>query len=91
MEPKRNKGVGGATFIMFLAALLLVFWFLSENQTRQSEFTYQEFQQAVNEGKIVSAVVDQNKAVPTGRAIFKMKDGGETRILNVPEIGRAHV
>ena len=86
MEPKRNKGVGGATFIMFLAALLLVFWFLSENQTRQSEFTYQEFQQAVNEGKIVSAVVDQNKAVPTGRAIFKMKDGGETRILNVPDV-----
>ncbi len=86
MENRKNKGLGGATFIMFLIIVFMVFWFTNQAQNRQREYSYQEYQTAAENGEILSAVIQQNKAVPTGKAIFTMRAAGETRVLYVSDV-----
>ena len=86
MENRKNRGLGGATFIMFLVIVFMVFWFTNQAQNRQREYSYQEYQKAAQKGEIVSAVIQQNKAVPTGKAIFTMEETGSTRILYVSDV-----
>ena len=86
MDNRKSRGLGGATFIMFLVIVFMVFWFTNQAQNRQREYSYQEYQKAAQKGEIVSAVIQQNKAVPTGKAVFTMEEAGSTRILYVSDV-----
>ena len=50
MDSNKNRGFGGATFILFLVTLFAVFWFTNQAQNRDREFTYREYQEALDNG-----------------------------------------
>lgn len=85
MDSNKNRGFGGATFILFLVTLFAVFWFTNQAQNRDREITYREFRKAIEEGEIQSAVIHQDRAIPTGQIIFTL-DNGETKTMNVSDV-----
>ena len=85
MDSNKNRGFGGATFILFLVTLFAVFWFTNQAQNRDREFTYREYQEALESGSIQRAVINQDRSIPTGQIVFTL-DGGETKTLNVSNV-----
>ena len=79
--------MGGASIFMVVALALLVYWFISQMNMKQREYTYQEFTQAVQSGDVESVIIRQNKEVPTGRLEIQMKDQSEdVKYLNVSDV-----
>ena len=85
MDSNKNRGFGGATFILFLVTLFAVFWFTNQAQNRDREFTYREYQEALENGDIQRAVINQDRSIPTGQIVFTLNDG-ETKTLNVSNV-----
>ena len=85
MDSNKNRGFGGATFILFLVTLFAVFWFTNQAQNRDREFTYREYQEALENGDIQRAVINQDRSIPTGQIVFTLDDG-ETKTLNVSNV-----
>ena len=85
MDSNKNRGFGGATFILFLVTLFAVFWFTNQAQNRDREFTYREYQEALESGSIQRAVINQDRSIPTGQIVFTLDDG-ETKTLNVSNV-----
>lgn len=87
MNSKKSRGMGGASIFMVVALALLVYWFIGQMNTKQREYTYQEFTQAVQSGDVESVIIRQNKEVPTGRLEIQMKDQSEdVKYLNVSDV-----
>ena len=86
MNNKKNKGVGGATFLTFLVIVFLVFWLTSRVQLKDQEITYQNFVQQVETGNVQDASVKQNKIVPTGVVTVVLEDSGEAKTVNVSDV-----
>lgn len=87
MNSKKSRGMGGASIFMVVALALLVYWFISQMNMKQREYTYQEFTQAVQSGDVESVIIRQNKEVPTGRLEIQMKDQSEdVKYLNVSDV-----
>ena len=55
---------------------------------QQNSFTYKEFTDALKAGEVVSVVVEQSKAVPTGSLELKLK-GGDIKYVNVSDVNEA--
>ncbi len=79
----KNKAMGSATsFIMIMVLVILSYWFMFHNSFNSDDFTYKDFIQAVENDKVESVVINQNKAVPTGtlEITFKSDDSGKERV-----------
>ena len=55
---------------------------------QQNSYTYKEFTKALEAGEVVSVVVEQSKAVPTGSLELKLKDGS-MKYVNVSDVNEA--
>lgn len=86
MNNKKTKGLSGATFLIFIALLFAALWFTNQAQQKGREYTYQEFQQALDEGTITAISIQQNKAVPTGRVNITVEGSDEVKSLYVSDI-----
>lgn len=69
-------------------AVFVVFWLTNQAQNREKEFTYEAYQEALANNEIVNAVIQQSRAIPTGKVIFEMEDG-DARTLNVSDVNKA--
>ena len=74
---------------MYLALILIIvgIWF-STTATNASTKTMNQFSADVTNGKVVSAVVEQNEQVPTGAVSVTLKSG-DTYKLYVTDVGEA--
>ena len=74
---------------MYLALILIIvgIWF-STTATNASTKTMNQFSADVKNGKVVSAVVEQNEQVPTGAVNVTLKSG-DTYKLYVTDVGEA--
>ncbi|MBE5896355.1 MAG: ATP-dependent zinc metalloprotease FtsH [Lachnospiraceae bacterium] len=74
---------------MYLALILIIvgIWF-STTATNASTKTMNQFSADVTNGKVVSAVVEQNEQVPTGAVNVTLKSG-DTYKLYVTDVGEA--
>ncbi|MBQ1604281.1 MAG: ATP-dependent zinc metalloprotease FtsH [Lachnospiraceae bacterium] len=74
---------------MYLALILIIvgLWF-STTATNASTKTMNQFSADVTNGKVVSAVVEQNEQVPTGAVSVTLKSG-DTYKLYVTDVGEA--
>ena len=73
-------------FVIFLFAAL---WFTNQFDQREKEITWKNFQQLVQNDKIESVEVNQNKSVPTGRVEITLKgddDSDKIRYLYVSDV-----
>ena len=82
---KKNKGAGGFPTLIVILFVFALYWIVSQMSIQQNSYTYKEFVQAMEAGEVVSVVVEQNKAVPTGSLELTMKDGN-VKYVNVSDV-----
>lgn len=77
--------------LIYLALLLGVMWIFGQfagSRREDSTYSYTEFIDAVEEGKVASAEISQNREVPTGTAVFTLKSG-EVKRTNLSDVNKA--
>lgn len=82
MDNKRGSrfsGVGVYLFIVVIAAMFIMY--VSRMNSGASDYTYSEFVNDVNKGKVESVVIRQNSEVPTGE--LSVKVSGVQNVKNV--------
>ena len=85
---KKSKGAGGFPTLLIIVFIFGLYWFVSQMNIQQNSFTYKEFTDALKAGEVVSVVVEQSKAVPTGSLELKLKDG-DMKYVNVSDVNEA--
>ncbi|HIR92792.1 MAG TPA: ATP-dependent zinc metalloprotease FtsH [Candidatus Egerieimonas intestinavium] len=55
--------------------LVLGFMYMSNRMQNQDSYTWQRFQQDVEEGNVLNAEISQNRQTPTGRVTVELKTG----------------
>lgn len=79
---KQQQPFRGLFLVLVLGLILVIINFLP---TRSVVITNQEYLQAIEDGNIASAVIEQNQQTPTGRVILTMTDNTKKEI-NVPDV-----
>ena len=85
---RKSRGLSGATIISFVVILVVVLWMANQLQMHQQEMTYTSFVSAVQEKNVSDVYINQNSAVPTGTVSVTLKDDGNTRKVNVSDVGQ---
>ncbi len=85
---KKSKSAGGFPTLLIIVFVFGLYWFVSQMNIQQNSFTYKEFTDALKAGEVVSVVVEQSKAVPTGSLELKLKDG-DMKYVNVSDVNEA--
>ncbi len=91
-----NRNEYGFSFSLFypliiILVFVLVMGFMDRmNRGQVERYTYQQFEEAVTEGKVASAILDQSQEVPTGSVTITLKTGSRVTI-NVTDVGEAAV
>lgn len=73
MNNKKARGLNGVVFLVFVVFLFAALWFTNQFDQREKEISWKKFQQLVQNDKIESVEVNQNKSVPTGRVEITLK------------------
>lgn len=85
---KKNKSGGGFPTLIIILFVIGLYLFWNQMNMQQNSYTYREFVEVVENGEIRSVVVEQSKAVPTGRLELKLKDGSE-KYVSVTDVNEA--
>ncbi len=93
MEYNRPSGRFGFYAVM-IAVIIFGYLFLSKQTDTQSNYTLEQMQTALNQGKIQQAVIRPNREVPTGTVVVYVSEEGQKRfyatdVTKVEEILRA--
>ena len=75
----RQFRVSGLSMLLLMIALLFFARWIA-NMDMGNVYTYDQFETDVENGQVVSAVIQQSEAVPTGTVRLTMKDGAERQI-----------
>ena len=86
MDNKKGKGLGGMSIILMIVAVLLIFWVTNQSQERNRSYTLDQYREAVESQQVESAVIYQDKAVPTGQIELHLADGNEVRYVNISNV-----
>ena len=89
MNNKKARGLNGAVFLVFVVFLFAALWFTNQFDQREKEISWKNFQQLIQDDKIESVEVNQNKSVPTGRVEITLKgddDSDKIRYLYVSDV-----
>ncbi len=70
---RQSRGIG--LYLAFAALLVLGFMYMSNRMQNQDSYTWQRFQQDVEEGNVLNAEISQNRQTPTGRVTVELKTG----------------
>lgn len=75
------------TVLLFLGFLLVISMVLKQ-ASRNTDFTEQDFEQALSQKQVIEVHIQPNREVPTGKVIVKTKDGRDKSFysLDVKEI-----
>ncbi len=86
----RQFRISGA-YLVFLALLIYLFSTYVRRMDMENLYTYQQFETAVENGEVVSAVISQSEATPTGTVRLTMKDGSrqDVNVADTTEAGES--
>ena len=79
----RQFRVSGLSMIVLVVVILLFLQWIA-GMDMENTYTYEQFETAVEEDQVASAVIRQSAATPTGTVRLTLKDGTE-REVNVPD------
>lgn len=87
---KKSKAMGGFSPFILMLFILILYWFVFRIGANGNAMTYEEFTKALEEERIESVVVEQAKAVPTGKLEIQFKDkDADKGYLNVSDVNEA--
>ena len=74
--------------LLLLLLIVMGFWFISRQMTRDYSYTEQDFQEDIQEGKVSQVYIRPNREIPTGQVVVRMKNGDEHNFysLDVKEL-----
>jgi cell division protease FtsH len=72
-------------YILVAVVLVSSFMYLSGRIDQQNGYTNGQYEQALEDGQVVSVTVSQNRQTPTGQLTVVLKDG-TSRVLNVSDV-----
>ena len=74
--------------LLLLLLIVLGFWFISRQMTRDYSYTEQDFQEDIQEEKVSQVYIRPNREIPTGQVVVRMKNGDEHNFysLDVKEL-----
>ena len=78
MNSRQFRVSGLSMVIMMVIILLFVQWI--SNMDMDNVYTYQQFEQAVENEQVASAVIHPSKATPTGTVSLTLRDGSERQV-----------
>ena len=72
---------------MFFAVICMVLMFFESQMQGKAMYTYEQYEQAVDNADITSATIPPNQETPTGTVTYTLKDGSvkTTNILNTED------
>ena len=73
---------------MLILCVLSIYYYVGLLGDLNSNYTQQDFVKAVNSGQVVSALIEQNKEVPTGTVELELKDESVVHV-NVTDVNEA--
>ena len=82
MKNKQFQGFGFYALVLLLGFYALVFF--SAKVNTENQYSYTQFEAAVEKSEVVSAEIESSKFTPTGTVTLILKDGSE-KIVNVPD------
>ena len=79
------RGIG--SYLMFFAVICMVLMFFESQMQGKAMYTYEQYEQAVDNADITSATITPNQETPTGTVTYTLKDGSvkTTNILNTED------
>lgn len=84
-----NKRYRGWGFYIGLVLLVIFVWsMLDQRPSLENAYTYGEFEQALQNNRVVSVEVEQNREVPTGVLEITLNDSSKKE-LNVSDVNQA--
>ena len=74
--------------LLLLLLIVMGFWFISRQMTRDYSYTEQDFQEDIQEEKVSQVYIRPNRKIPTGQVVVRMKNGDEHNFysLDVKEL-----
>jgi len=76
----KGKYRGFGFYIGLILLMIFVWYFLDTSQTAANTYTQVQFEKDLTSANIVSAVISQNKEVPTGTLELTLKDGTKEKL-----------
>ena len=83
MNDRRNRGISGASVLVFILFLFGALWFTNQIDQRDSELNWTEFEKVIVSDDVKSVNISQNKNVPTGRVEIELKSGKDGKNTEV--------
>ncbi len=84
---KRNRTFGLYIAVLIILAMFWIFRDTSDSNGESISYTYGQFEQDLENGKVLSVTISQNREVPSGRADVALRSGSEgARTLYVSDI-----
>ena len=79
------RGIG--SYLVFFAVICMVLMFFESQMQGKAMYTYEQYEQAVDNADITSATITPNQETPTGTVTYTLKDGSvkTTNILNTED------
>ena len=79
------RGIG--SYLMFFAVICMVLMFFESQMQGKAMYTYEQYEQAIDNADITSATITPNQETPTGTVTYTLKDGSvkTTNILNTED------
>ena len=82
---KKNKMWGSFSPLLVMTIVFLISWGLLEMTMNKNALSYKEFLNVLNNNQIESVVIEQNKAVPTGKLELVLENE-EVKYLEVSDV-----
>ena len=79
MDNKRSGMPRITILIMFLLIAGMLYYSIS-GMLQTSHYKYNDFQKDLSQGKVKSVTINQNKEIPTGQIIIKLKDNSKEEV-----------
>ncbi len=74
MNDRRNRGISGASVLIFILVLFGALWFTNQMDQKENELNWNQFEKLIASGNIKNIDIIQNKDVPTGRVEIGTKN-----------------
>lgn len=85
MKKQSFRGIG--FYIVFLIILGIAYYFAKTTVDSRYDYTYEQFIKALDDKEVTAVTIKQNKEVPTGQILVKLKGSSEYRKFYVTDTG----
>ncbi len=89
METRKSRGGGFFLYLVLIAVALVVFFAIRSAANKQTNYSYGEFLDDLDDGKVKNVQISMNKEVPTGKITVTLKDTGGRKYAFVTDVKTA--